>query len=114
MAKQVPKFGPRKPPEETPAPDPVKSAQFIADAGRPANQSPKRLVTQETSAPIAPDADSARPGVVRRVHKGDLRRLTVYLPMNVATALEDWCHKNGRQDLSAGVTRALEQFLSIK
>jgi hypothetical protein len=51
-----------------------------------------------------------RKGVVKRSRKGDLDRVTSYLPMDVGHRLRSYAGCN-RQDLSEVITEALRRFL---
>jgi hypothetical protein len=60
-----------------------------------------------------PDAPAARKGVVSRVRKGDLDRITAYLPVDLGVELRTRCAA-GRLELSEAIAEAVRDWLAKK
>lgn len=65
------------------------------------------------NSPVAdpPARKPARKGVVTRVHKGDLDRITAYLPVELGTKLRMRCAAQ-RIELSEAIADALRDWLA--
>ena len=90
MGKKAPPVTLRKPP----AVDPVAASRFVS------GQTSKR-----------PDVQASAPrGIVERKRSEKTRRMTVYLPPDLATRLAVYCAQHGR-DMSDVVTEAVARTL---
>jgi len=89
---------------------PSGAASFIAQGeARPANQSTSRSVNPSTGAAVA--EGTSRRGVVSRKRKGDLDRVTAYLPYELGAELRMRC-AGQRIELSEAVAEAVRAWLA--
>ena len=100
MSQRKPAIAIRRPPE---APHPVDVERFVS-GGTPSNlQQPKHLDAQTSGTPPGP-------GIVKRQDGRLRRRMTVYLPPELAKALSIHCATEGLE-LSHVVTEAVASLL---
>lgn len=104
MSSGKPKVTPRLP-GAAPAVDPAKAAAFES-----------RLEQREhhaTSAPVDQSTGGRRKGVVQRARKGELDRITAYLPVELGEQVRIYCAAH-RTEMSAVIADALRAWLSHK
>lgn len=96
---------------------PSGAADFVAQGEtRLVNQSTSALADQTTSTPMRPAppavrSEASRRGVVNRKRKGDLDRVTAYLPYDLGAELRMRC-AGQRIELSEAVAEAVRAWLA--
>lgn len=86
---------------------PASAAAFVAEGDSRPKRSTSASVNQSTKRP----KEVARRGVVSRVRKGDLDRVTAYLPVEVGAQLRLICVVR-RIELSEAIAEALKPWLA--
>lgn len=104
-AKAKPKAGLRRPGQKA---DP---AQVDAFERRLAAREASAPGAQSTGGPVDQSTDEPPRGVVRRVRKGDLDRITAYLPLELGSRVRAYCAVN-RIEMSEAIGHALEAWLA--
>ena len=87
---------------------PSSAAAFVAQGDTRPSGSPNQLVNQSTR---KPSAATSRKGVVSRVRKGDLDRVTAYLPVELGAELRMRC-AGKRVELSEAMAEAVRDWLA--
>lgn len=87
---------------------PANAAAFVAQGDTRPSGSTNQLVNQSTK---QPSAATSRKGVVSRVRKGDLDRVTAYLPVELGVQLRMYC-AGRRVELSEAIAEAVRDLLA--
>lgn len=106
MSPSKPAVKPRKP--GTKAVDPAAAEAFES---RLAGRESAVAGNQSTKRPVAESASEPRRGIVKRARKGELDRITAYLPLDLGEQVRIYCAGH-RVDMSEVIAKALREWLA--
>lgn len=106
MSPSKPAVKPRKPGAKTVDPDAAEAFE-----SRLAGRENAVAGNQSTNQPVAESTGEPRRGIVKRARKGELDRITAYLPVELGEQVRLYCAGH-RVDMSAVIADALREWLS--
>jgi hypothetical protein len=107
MSPAKPTVKPRKPGEKPP----VDQAAADAFESRLAGLENGVAGNKSTSSPVAQSTGEPRRGIVQRARKGELDRITAYLPLELGEQVRLYCAGH-RVEMSAVIADALREWLT--